>query len=168
MGSRRARLLRPALLAAAVGCHKGPGIDRPDGAVAPVAASASPASVPPEREAARPLDAAPGALDAVTARARAFAFFAQFKDGTDFEFLRTSCESPVERFVTTEHADIGAVITSSARFFHAKRRLRYTPDDKAMTTETVGGLTVARAALTMTWATPPPAGGVSFEKDAAS
>lgn len=168
MGSRRARLLCPALLAAAVGCHKGPGVDRPDGAVTPVAASASSASVPPEREALRPRDAAPGALDAVTARARVGAFFAQFKDGTDFEFLRTSCESPVERFVTTEHADIGVVITSSARFFRAKRRLSYTPDDKAMTTETRGDLTVARVPLTMTWATPPPAAWAWNADDAAA
>ena len=157
MGSRLAHLSCAAFLPAALACHKEPGVERPDGAVAPLAANASSAALPPERAAPYPLDAAPTALDAVTARARVDAFFAQFHDGTDFEFLRKACESPVERFVTTEHADIGAVIASSARFFHAKRRLEYTPDDKALTTETRGDVTVARVPLTMTWATPPTA-----------
>jgi hypothetical protein len=157
MGPCLARLLRPALLAAALGCHEGPGVDRPDGAAAPLAENASSDAAPPERAAPYPRDAAPTALDALGVRARVDAFFAQFQDGTDFEFLRTACESPVERFVTTEHADIGAVIASSARFFRAKRRLKYTPDDQALTTETLGDVTVARLPLTMTWATPPTA-----------
>jgi hypothetical protein len=160
MGSRLAGLLRPALVAAALGCHNQPGVDRPDGAAVPLAAGAASAPVPPARAAQSPRDgsiAAPAALDAVAVRARVDAFFAQFRDGTDFEFLRAACESPVERFVTAEHADIGAVIASSARFFHAKRGLKYTPDDDAMTTETLGDVTVARLPLTMTWATTPPA-----------
>jgi hypothetical protein len=168
MDPRLARLLRPALLAVALGCHTGSDSARSDAAVAPLAASASPASVLPERAAPYPLDAAPAALDAVAVRARVDAFFAQFHDGTDFEFLRAACESPVERFVTTEHADIGAVITSSVRFFHAKRRLEYTPDGHALTTETLGDVTVARVPLTMTWATPPPAAWAWAADDAAA
>jgi len=83
-------------------------------------------------------------------------FFGQYRDDSDFEFLRTWCSSPIERFITMKNADIGAVIANVRQFFHDKRGVKYSPDLAAMKLRTEGDGTVASLPVAMTWGAPPP------------
>jgi hypothetical protein len=89
--------------------------------------------------------------------ARVIAFFKQYQDGTDFEFLRDACTSPVEQFITLKNADIGKVIENVRKFFREKRALAYEPDLHKLSVSHEGERAVARLPLAMSWGTLPPA-----------
>jgi hypothetical protein len=74
---------------------------------------------------------------------------------TDFEFLRTACVSPIDRFVTAKNADIDTVIASARQFFKGKRGVAYTPRVEELRIEHNGTVTVARLPLKMVWGIPP-------------
>ncbi len=116
--------------------------------------SSVPSPLPNASGAAAPSASGAAPEPALTARVKAF--FAGYKDGSDFSFLRTACATPVERFITMKNADVGAVISSARHFFADKRGLSYVPDEKALRISHEGNADVARVPLTMVWGTLPP------------
>jgi len=146
----------PSVMLGACSRKDGPSADlAPAPPASPVASTApppppvTPSSAPPSPPAAS--SAAPDAA----VQARLVAFFKQYKDGTDFEFLRTACVSPIDLFVTAKNADIGTVIASARQFFKGKHFLAYTPDVQQLRVDHDGALTVARLPLKMMWGVAP-------------
>jgi hypothetical protein len=84
-------------------------------------------------------------------RSRISTFFAGYHDGSDFDFLRTSCVSPVDTFVTAHHADVGTLIASALLFFRDKPGLHYEPDLASVRIDHQGDVTVAQLPVTMSW-----------------
>jgi hypothetical protein len=83
--------------------------------------------------------------------------FADYRDGSDFNFLKGACAPKVERFVTAKNVDPATLVASARQFFKYKRGLSYRPDVKALRVEHVGDTTVAHVPLTMIWGVHTPA-----------
>lgn len=83
-------------------------------------------------------------------------FFAGFRDGSDFEFMRADCRAKMDRFVTLENVDVAAAIRSAKAFFHEKHELRYQPDLEHAHVEPHAGGTTVRVPVTMSWTYPIP------------
>jgi hypothetical protein len=125
-----------------------------------LAAPAPPPSASASTTASTPADAATADL-----KARIGDFFNQYKDGSDFEFLRRWCASPLERFVSMRNADVGAVIASARQFFHDKHEVKYAADLAALRARVDGDTTVASLPVTMSWGMPPSWGTEGVRED---
>jgi hypothetical protein len=121
-----------------------------------VVSASSTSGAPPAATSPTPIVSAAVVAPALDPKARIAELFEQYRDGSDFEFLRSSCTSPVERFITMRDADIDAVIASVRQFFHDKRSVKYSPDLGALKLRTEGEVTVASVPLAMSWGAPPP------------
>jgi len=145
-----------ALAGAPAGCSKKPP-PAPDPAPAPIASAAIHPVISATPPAASPPTPAPDAstADHSAVAARIADFFKQYKEGSDFEFLRARCTSPIERFISFKNADIGVVIKSARQFFQGKYRVGYVPDLKALKTEMQGDVTVAHLPVAMSWGVQP-------------
>ncbi len=129
----------------------------PAGAASVIPAASSvalPSPDTPPPSASSPSDGG-SAVDASSTTSRVRAFFAGYKDGSDYSFLRAACASPVERFITMKSVDIGAVVASARHFFADKRGVRYVPDEKALRVSHRDGGDVVEVPLTMVWGTLP-------------
>jgi hypothetical protein len=150
-----------ALVVGAVGCSKkssptpAPSTSAPS--VVPLA-SAAPRAVLPTPSAVPSASAASSAVDAgprgeLGARLRDY--FSHYKEGSDFEFLRTYWASPVEQFITFKNADLAVVIKSAKQFFQGKYRVKYVPDVSAMRVVSEGDLSVVQLPVAMMWGVQP-------------
>ena len=119
----------------------------------PPAVLAAPASAVPSAPAARSGSVAAAVPAEIVTRLRDY--FSHYQEGSDFEFLRAYWTSPVERFITLENADIGAVIASAKQFFHGKYRVKYAPDLSAMHVVSEAGLSVVQLPVAMSWGVQP-------------
>jgi hypothetical protein len=142
------------LLAAACACHRAadPAPANHETPLVSASSVASSAASPPPAA----IPSIPIVVPTSDPRLRIAVFFGQYRDDSDFEFLRTWCTSPVERFISMQKADIGAVIANVRQFFRDKRALKYTPDLTTMKVRTDGDVTVASLPVTMSWGAPPP------------
>jgi hypothetical protein len=146
------------LLSGACACHRASepaplGHETP-GDSAPPSSGAPPAASPPSASATA---ISPVVVPTADPKSRVAEFFGQYRDGSDFEFLRAWCASPVERFISMRDTDVDAVITSARQFFRDKRSVKYAPDLAALHIRTEGDVTVASLPLTMSWGVAPPA-----------
>jgi hypothetical protein len=137
------------LLSVACACH------RPSEPADPALPSTGvpPATSPPSAS----TTSTPVVVPTADPKSRVAEFFGQYRDGSDFEFLRAWCASPVERFISMRDADVGQVIASARQFFRDKRSVKYAPDLAALRVRTEGDVTVTSLPLTMSWGVPPPA-----------
>jgi hypothetical protein len=107
VGARGARGVR--WLALTCACIAG-GCARKESGSSPSDSPASNAARSPEASAA---STAPAFLDAVvpddsSLQGRIARLFAQYKDGSDFEFLRSVCASPLLQFITLKNVGVDA------------------------------------------------------------
>ena len=84
-------------------------------------------------------------------------FFAGYKDGTDFEFMRAACRPTMDRFVTLRNVNVATAIREAKSFFHDKHGLAYRPDLARVRLAPrssdggAGGGTTVSVPLTMSW-----------------
>jgi hypothetical protein len=141
------------MLSVACGCHR-TSEPAPASHETPVASASSAAA--PTASSPPAITIAPVVVPTRDPRLRIAVFFGEYRDDSDFEFLRTWCTSPVERFISMKNADIGAVIANVRQFFHDKRAVKYAPDLSVLKVHPEGDVTVASLPVTMSWGAPPP------------
>jgi hypothetical protein len=83
-------------------------------------------------------------------------FFAGYRDGTDFEFLRAACRPTVDRFVTLQNVRVDAIIRDARAFFRDKHDLAYAPDVRSLRVEPGDGGTTVHVPVRMRWTSPAP------------
>jgi hypothetical protein len=154
----RVACLLLAAIASSLGCDH-PAASAPAGDAglpAPVATVLSAPGVPPVAS-AQAIAALPVELPPTLRH-----FFAGYRDGTDFDFMRADCRPVMTRFVTLSSVDVATAIREAKSFFRDKRHLEYRPDTKHLriapgTGDGGAGVTV-NLPLTMAWAYPIPKG----------
>ncbi|HYQ03275.1 MAG TPA: hypothetical protein VER96_31590 [Polyangiaceae bacterium] len=102
---------------------------------------ATPSAAPPTRT------TLPGRLDH---------FFAGYKDGSDFEFLRADCQATLQDFITLRNTSVADVIRNVKAFFRDKRRISYQPDAQRMRVQARNDGQLVSIPVAMSWAYPTP------------
>jgi hypothetical protein len=138
-------------------CDRRPAPVQPD--AAPAAAVAATLSVPPAASKA-PVVGATAVVDASAGLPPTLAdFFAGYRDGSTFEFLRADCRPTMDRFVSLKNVGVDAAIRDARTFFHDRRQLSYRPDVRQMRVEAhADGESTVRLPVTMAWTYPVPKG----------
>jgi hypothetical protein len=98
------------------------------------------------------------ATPAVAARSLAVitSFYGEFRDGTDFEFLRAACRPELDGFGALERVDIDTLIAAARAFYRDKRGLSYEVDTTRAEVTTNASEVVVEVPVRVKWESPAP------------